>query len=184
MKVAARALLVCALLLAGCNPQPEHQPGATAAPSATPSGLPPLTITGRGTARRPVRVTGQRPGGGKSYELIARSYESRSMQNVTQATFAQTQVTFYDKDGTTLHAQAPQARLDDRRKQVILSGGVHAKTSTGLQLVCDTLVYDDATGMLHGSGDVRMTGTQGGEQQVLTGNSFTSDVKLTRMTMR
>jgi len=184
MKVAMSALAVCALLLGGCNPQPEHQPGATAAPSASPSGLPPLTITGHGTAQRPVSVIGQRPGGGKSYELIARSYLSRSMQNVTQATFQQTQVTFYDKDGTTLHAQAPQARLDDRRKQVILSGGVHAKTSTGLTLVCDELVYDDATGMLHGSGDVRMTGSQGGQQQVLTGNSFTSDVKLTQMTMR
>lgn len=176
------ALSLC-VLVAACNPQPEHQPGHTG-PSPTPSGLPPINITGHGTANRPVRVIGQRPGGGKSYELLARSYESHSAQNVTQATFQQTQVTFYDKDGTTLHARAPQARLDDRRKQVILSGGVHATTSTGLTLVCDELVYDDASGMLHGTGDVRMTGSQAGQQQVLTGNSFTSDVKLTRMTMR
>jgi LPS export ABC transporter protein LptC len=176
------ALSLC-VLAAGCNPQPEHQPGH-ATPSPTPSGMPPINITGHGTADRPVRVIGQRPGGGKSYELLARSYESHSAQNVTQATFQQTQVTFYDKDGTSLHAQAPQARLDDRRKQVILSGGVHAKTSTGLTLVCNELVYDDATGMLHGTGDVRMTGAQAGQQQVLTGNSFTSDIKLTRMTMR
>jgi LPS export ABC transporter protein LptC len=177
------ALCVCAVL-AGCNPQPEHQPAAGATPSATPSGLPPITITGRGTANQPVRVTGQRPQGGKTYQMVARSYQSHSVQNVTQATFQQTQVTFYDKDGTTLHAQAPQARLDDRRKQVILSGGVHAKTSTGLTLVCDELVYDDATGMLHGTGNVRMTGTQGGQRQVLTGNSFTSNVKLTQMTVQ
>lgn len=180
----ALALSIAALLLAACNPQPEHRPNQTAAPASTPSGLPPLTITGHGTARRPVTVTGQRPGGGKAYQLLAQSYESHSMRSATQATFQKTQVTFYDKDGTTLKAQAPQARLDDRHKQVILSGGVHATTSTGLTLVCDQLVYDDATGMLHGTGHVRMTGAQGGQQQVLTGNEFTSDVKLTRMTVR
>lgn len=180
----ALALSIAALFLAACNPQPENRPSQTAAPAATPSDLPPLTITGHGTAGRPVTVTGQRPGGGRAYQLLAQSYESHSMRSMTQATFQKTQVTFYDKDGTTLKAQAPQARVDDRRKQVILSGGVHAKTSTGLTLVCDQLVYDDATGMLHGTGGVRITGAQGGEQQVLTGNEFTSDVKLTRMTVR
>ncbi len=178
------ALGLAALLLAGCNPQPEHRIDASAGPSSTPTGLPPLRIVGRGTARQPVRVIGQQSDGRKTYELIARSYESRSAQNVTEATFQQTKVTFYDKDGTKLQAQAPQARIDDRRKQVILSGGVHATTSTGVTLVCDRLVYDDASGLLHGTGNVRITGTQGGEQQVLTGNTFTSDVKLTRMTMK
>ena len=177
------AALAAALLLAGCNPQPQHQPPQAIA-SPTPTAFPPLTITGKGTAHQPVRVIGQQAGGRKSYELIAQSYKSRSMQNVTQATFSQTQVTFYDKDGTTLQARAPQAQVDDRRKQVILSGGVHAKTSTALTLVCDQLVYDDASGLLHGTGNVRITGMQGGQQQVLTGNSFTSDVKLTQMTMR
>lgn len=179
-RVAVSAVLV---LLAACNPQPQHQPGSAATPSAAPSELPPLDITGRGTAGQPVRVTGQQ-GGRTAYRLIAQSYESHSVQSVTQAVFQQTQVTFYDKDGTTLQARAPQAHLDDRRKQVILSGGVHATTSTGLTLVCDELVYDDASGMLHGTGNVRVTGMQGGQQQVLTGNSFTSDVKLTQMTMR
>ena len=177
------AAFAAALLLAGCNPQPQHQP-PQATGSPTPTALPPLTITGKGTAHQPVRVIGQQAGGRKSYELIAQSYKSRSIQNVTQATFSQTQVTFYDKDGTTLQARAPQAQVDDRRKQVILSGGVHARTSTALTLVCDQLVYDDASGLLHGTGNVRITGMQGGQQQVLTGNSFTSDVKLTQMTMR
>lgn len=178
------ALAAAALVLAGCNPQPQHQPGQNAAPTETPTGLPPLKITGHGTGREPVRVTGQRPGGGKTYELLARSYEVHSAQSVTQATYRQTQVTFYDKDGTSMQARAPQTQVDDRRKQVILSGGVHARTSTGLTLVCNELVYDAATGMLHGTGGVRITGTQGGQQQVLTGNSFTSNVKLTQMTMR
>lgn len=175
------ALGAALLLLAACNPQPRHQPAT--APSAAPTELPPLMITGHGSASEPVRVTGQQHGR-TAYQLLAQSYKSHSVQNVTRAVFAQTQVTFYDKDGTKLQARAPQARLDDRRKQVILSGGVHAKASTGLTLVCDELVYDDASGMLHGTGHVRITGMQGGQAQVLTGNSFTSDVKLTQMTMR
>lgn len=178
------ALLICAFVLAGCNPQPEHRPASTATPSSPPSGTPPLKITGHGTARQPIRVIGQRPGGGKAYQLLALSSEINSVQGGTQASFEKTNVTFYDKDGTTLQAQSPRAHLDDRRKQVILAGGVHAKTSTGLTLVCDQLVYDDASGMLHGTGHVRITGMQGGQQQVLTGNEFTSDVKLTRMTIR
>jgi len=170
------------LALIACNPQPQHAPRA-ATPAPLQTGLPPLKIIGQGSARQPVRVTGQQHGR-ITYQLLARSYESHSMQNVTQAVFRQTTVTFYDKDGTMLRARAPQAQLDDRRKQVILSGGVHARTSTGLTLACDELVYDDATGLLHGTGNVRITGVQGGQQQVLTGNSFTSDVKLTQMTMR
>jgi LPS export ABC transporter protein LptC len=175
-------VLAIALLPAACNPQPAHQPGSQT-PSPAPAGMPPLTITGRGSAGQPVRVTGQQRGR-TTYALQAQSYRSHSMQNTTQAVFQQTQVTFYDKDGTRLQARAPQAQIDDRRKQVILSGGVHATTSTGLTLVCEQLVYDDGSGLLHGTGNVRITGTQGGQKQVLTGNSFTSDVKLTQMTMR
>lgn len=178
-----RLVFAAFVVLAACNPQPQHQPGASAIPSATPSGLPPINITGHGSAREPVRVTGQQQGR-TTYQLLAQSYRSHSVQSVTQAVFQQTVVTFFDKDGTRLQARSPQAQLDDRRKQVILSGGVHAKTSTGLTLVCDQLVYDDGSGMLHGTGHVRITGTQGGQQQVLTGNAFTSDVKLTQMTMR
>jgi len=61
---------------------------------------------------------------------------------------------------------------------------VHAKTSTGLNLTCDRLTYDQHTGLLHGEGHVQITGMQGGQQQVLTGNSFTSDIKLTQMVMK
>jgi LPS export ABC transporter protein LptC len=177
-----RAVFIAAVLLAACNPQPQH--AAQQAPTPGASAVPPLQITGRGNGRQPVRVVGRQAGGRKMYELTAGSYVSRSAENVTQATFHDTDVTFYDKDGTTLRAHSPQARVDDRRKQVILSGGVHARTSTGLTLVCDQLVYDEATALLHGTGGVRITGVQGGEQQLLTGNAFTSNVKLTQMTMR
>lgn len=171
------------LAMAACNPQPAKNAVGTAAPSATPSGLPPLKITGKGAGGQPVRV-GQQSGNRKVYNLVAKSLTSRSAQSVAQATFQHATVTFYDKDGTTLSARAPVAAIDDRNKKVVLSGGVHAKTSGGLQMTCDKLTYDQATSLLHGDGHVVITGNQGGQQQVLTGNSFTSDVKLTQMVMK
>lgn len=178
-----RVWLPAVLALAACNPQPQHAPNSLTA-SPTPSSMPALQITGSGTAKKPVVINQyQQSGNRKLYRLVARSYTSRSAQSIAQATFQEPTVTFYDKDGTKMTAQAPTASLE-RGKQVILTGGVHAKTSTGLNLTCDRLTYDQHTGLLHGEGHVQITGMQGGQQQVLTGNSFTSDIKLTQMVMK
>ena len=174
--------VVAALMLAACNPQPPQHAGTLATPSATPSGMPALRIHGQGTAKHPVVITGQ-SGNRKTYQLVTHAYTSRSAQNIAQGTFQQPTVTFYDKDGTKLTAQAPVATLQGG-KQVTLTGGVHAKTSTGLTLTCDRLTYDQNTGMLHGEGHVHVTGMQGGQQQTLTGNTFSSDVKLTQMVIK
>ena len=174
-------ILVAAAALTACNPQPVRNPAPT--PSPSPQGVPPLKITGHGTAQSPVR-TFEQAGNRKVYELLARSYVSRSAHNVAQATFREATVTFYDNDGSSLTAQAPQAAVDERSKQVTLSGGVQAHTSTGATLTCDRLTYDRGTGMIAGSGNVRMTADQNGSREVLTGNTFTSDIKLTRMVIK
>jgi LPS export ABC transporter protein LptC len=181
MRGIALLALLAGVCLAGCNPQPEH-PERTPAPQST-SALPPLRIIGRGTAQSPVRI-GEQAGNRMLYRLQARSYESRSVANVAQAQFQHAQVTFYDKDGTTLEAAAPVATVDEKSRQVVLSGGVHATTSTGLRMTCQTLAYDRVTGLLHGTGNVRITGDQNGSRETLTGNAFTSNVKLTRMVMK
>ncbi len=180
MKLAG-TLTLAAALLAACNPQPQKN--LAPAPSPTPQGLPPLKVTGHGTARSPVR-TFEQSGNRKLYQLLARSYVTHSAQNVAQATFQQATVTFYDKDGTSLVAQAPQAAVDERTKEVTLSGGVRAHTSAGATLTCDRLTYNRATGLVNGQGDVRMTALQSGSREVLTGNTFTSDINLTRMVMK
>ncbi len=167
-----------ALALAACNPQP---PQVRASATPAPTQMPALTITGRGSKEKPVSIVRQ-TGNRKVYTLVANSYTSRSAQNVADAKFAQPTVTFYDKDGTTLTARAPAAALQG--KQVVLSGGVHAETSKGMHMTCRTLTYDQTSGLLHGRGSVRIVGMQGGQRQTVTGNSFTSDVKLTRMVMR
>ena len=173
------AAAAAAAAMTGCNPQPAHAPAATASPAAAPTGAPPLNITGRGTRNNPVRIAAQN-GNRKVYQLVTNSYTSHSAQNVTQAQFAHPTVTFYAKDGTKLTATAPSAGVHSG-KQVVLTGGVHATTSKGLTLTCDTLTYDQTSEMLYGEGHVRITGEQGGAQQLLTGSHFKSDVKLTNM---
>lgn len=177
---------LCGLaFLAACNPAPRTARQATPspAPSATATGLPPLRINGNGTARNPVRIVASQ-GNRRLYELLARSEEAHSSSAIAQATFHVARVTFYDKDGSTLKATSPTAFLDDRRQQVILDGGVHATTSGGITLQCDRLTYNRASGTIHGEGNVRVSGMQGGTQTTLTGSSFDSDVNLASMRMR
>lgn len=179
-------LAAAATMLVSCNPQPRHTAHLSRllAPTPTPTGVPPLRIVGRGSAGKPVSITEQ-SGNRKIYELIAPSLESNSYaQGAAQAVFQKAAVTFYDKDGTTLHARAPVATVNEQSKKVFLSGGVHARTSTGLTLTCDQLTYDRATGLVHGEGNVRIDGLQGSSQEHLTGNRFTSDIKMTRIKMQ
>lgn len=185
MKPSKRAIaLVMSTALAACNPQPQHAVrAASARETPTPGAVPPLKITGQSSAHNPVRIV-EESANRKIYVLLARSYVSRSSQSAAQATFQDADVTFYAKDGTTLRARAPVAVVDERRRQVDLTGGVHAAGSSGSTLICDHLRYERATGLLDGDGNVRITGMQGGAQQVLTGNSFTSDVTLTQMKMQ
>lgn len=168
-------------VLAGCNPQPQHglQTPTPAATSSAASSTLPIRIHGHGTATRPIRILDQQ-GNRRLYELLAKSSEGELTQAV-QARFEDTHVTFYDKSGSTMAADAPVTTVDERLHRVVMSGGVHAKTSTGMTLVSDTLTYDSKSGMIHGDGDVRITGTQGGTAQTLTGNSFDSDLKFTQM---
>lgn len=175
------AAAACAFSLASCNPQPART-AASPSPSSSGAALPPLNVTGSGTRGHPAYIAAQN-GNRKVYQVLADSYTSHSVQSAAEATFNMPTVTFYAKDGTKMTARSPTAAVRGG-KEVVLSGGVRAVTSTGLTLTCDELTYDQKTEMLHGRGRVRITGMQGGAQQVLTGNQFTSDVKLTDMVIR
>lgn len=177
-----RALLFLVLAsAAGCNPQPPKNAAPHQAATQAPSGAPPIDITGKGTSANPVRISAQN-GNRRVYQVVAHSYKSHSAQNTAQAKFAQPTVTFYGKDGSTMTASSPTASVQG--KLVVLSGGVHATTSTGLTLTCDTLTYSQGSETIAGQGNVRITGMQGGQRQMLTGNHFTSDVKLTNMVIQ
>jgi hypothetical protein len=167
-------------LLAGCNPQaPQTSPGPSSAASAAPTS-PALHVTGHGTASRPVRIVQQTPKG-IEYELIALSYESWGAQGKRRSVFSNAHVKFRGGNGGALTATAPRAILDESNDTVTLVDRVHAQTESGMTLLCDRLVYDHATQMLHGSGHVTIIDPKGFRA---TGSSFDSDVSLTHMQMR
>lgn len=180
---AAAAAILCGLalaLLSGCNPQaPKPTPAPSNTPVASPTPLA-LHIVSQGTTRRPVRFI-QQVHNRVLYELIASSAESRGPQGKARAVFDNARVTFHDRDGTTMLATAPGAVVDENTNIVTLYDGVHAKTSTGMQLQCTKLDYDRTTGMLHGSGNVVVIDPKGFRG---TGSSFDSDISLTHVQMK
>ncbi len=113
------------------------------------------------------------------YDLIARSFESNGRQGTSVATFSDVHVTFYARDGT-LVSSAAQAIVDEVANTITLHGSVHAKSSSGATLDCDTLRYDRASATIHGQGHVVMTNPRG---MRATGNSVDSDVTLTKVRM-
>jgi LPS export ABC transporter protein LptC len=177
----ARAALATWLLLTvcACNPQ---APKSAASPSPAPAAnatSPSLHITGQGTAAHPVRIIQQRHNR-VMYELIASSLDSKGRQGHTRTVFKNARITFHDRSGGTMTAQAPQAVVDENANVVTLLGGVRARTASGMTLQCKTLVYDRATEMLHGKDDVVVIDPNGFRG---TGSSFDSNIALTAVRM-
>jgi len=129
---------------------------------------------------QPIRIV-QQKGNRRQYVLLARSYESRTAQGLAHATFYDATVTFNATSGKQLTAQAPRAIVDEATKTVMLIDGVHAHTSDGILLDCQTLVYHRNTDVLHGEGNVRMSNATG---MHLTGSRFDSDVTLAKIRMQ
>ncbi len=175
---AVAALAACALL-AGCNPKVGSTATATPSASPTSSGLA-LRISGRGTATRPVRIV-QQTGNRKEYDLLARSYESVGAEGTALIVFTDVRVTFTGKNGATLYAQAPKALLDQVANTIEMMGGVVAHNGAGTTLRCDRLVYDHATGNIHGTGHVVIASKNGLRA---TANRIASDISLTHTRMQ
>lgn len=177
-----RWLMLVLLGLAACNPRPQHSAAIAASPvslGAHPSAtVLPLQITGHGKAGQPVRFIGQ-DRNRKLYEMQAKSFVG-VRGSATQANIHTAHVIFYDRNGTTLTADSPLAVVDEKSKQVTMSGGVHAKTSTGITLICEVLVYDHSTDRVHGQGNVKIT-KQG---YTLTGSTIDSDLSLSQVHMQ
>jgi lipopolysaccharide assembly outer membrane protein LptD (OstA) len=98
-----------------------------------------------------------------------------------RSVFQNARVTFSDPRGSKITANAPQAVVDQTTDAVGLSGGVAARTSAGMTLHCDRLVYRRDGATLHGEGNVVITDPKGFRA---TGSSFDSDVSLTHMRMQ
>jgi hypothetical protein len=166
-------------------------PPARPAPTPTPavSGAAPSAVA----TQEPVRVI-QRGGGGQDVTMeqitvdpkTGKSrllYDVRSLQSVgtnvnSNAMLDHPHITFHDRSGKTLVADAPKATITLRDKGVLMTGGVHARTQGGSLLTCDRLHYDGRTEKLEGDGHVVLTGSHGADSYQMTGDHIIGDVRL------
>ncbi len=180
-----RNLVACVLcFLAACNPAPPKTVSGKPSPVAratktTPTPLV-LFVTGHGTRQRPVHVF-QQVHNRIEYDLLASSYESKGPPNRMRSVFADARATFVDAHGARIVASAPQAIVDQNSDAVTMTGGVNARSSTGMTLQCDRLVYVRGGATLHGDGNVVITDPKGFRA---TGSSFDSDISLTHIRMQ
>jgi hypothetical protein len=180
-----RSLMAVALcVVAGCNPAPPKTASGKASPVARATKAKPtplvLLVTGHGTRERPVHVF-QQVHNRVEYDLLASSYESKGPPNHMRSVFANARATFVDPHGSRIVARAPQAIVDQDSDAITMVGGVDARTSTGMTLQCDRLVYMRGGATLHGEGNVVITDPKGFRA---TGSSFDSDLSLTHMQMQ
>ncbi|GAC1542990.1 MAG: hypothetical protein NVS2B17_22210 [Candidatus Velthaea sp.] len=164
-------------IAAGCTPA-KTGPAAAPAPSpaATPTATPvAIHIVTRSSGDRYATMT-QRINGRVVYELRAvSSVADRTGTSSAVATFEQPHITFHDRNGKTMIADAPEAKVTQQDKSVVMSGGVHARTQDGNVLTCDRLRYDGRTEKVRGEGRVVLTGPNGVS---LTGARIDGDLRL------
>jgi hypothetical protein len=174
------AAAACVAMFAGCNPQAPKSAKTPAPAHPHPATAPPLHITGQGTQHRPVRLI-QQIQNRVEYELVTNSYESTGTQGRELAVARDATITFHDRKGITLTARAPQAILDEKANTITLLNDVHGRTSSGITLTCDRLVYDRKAQLFHGYGNVVIVNANGFRG---TGSKFDSDVALSHIRMQ
>ncbi len=174
--------------LSACTPTirssaPSPRPNHTALPAGAKPSATPIVINAHAERSGNQYTTiVERKAGRTIYALRAESSTLRGQAAGSyDITFQRPHVTFYDRTGKTLVADAPQALVIERDKRVTMTGGVHARATDGTTLQCRTLVYDGATERLHGSGGVHMRNPQGAE---LTGDTLEGDIRLDNVTIR
>ena len=176
----ASPLGILVLLAAGCA---SHAPAGPAEATPTASPAAPSAVA----TAMPIHV--ETRGGNGQYVTIVESlhgrkvYTIRALSGIAErygteqgsGALEQPHVVFADKGGTTTIADAPKARIMERDKTIVMSGGVHAHTSSGSVLTCDTLTYNGKTERFQGEGNVQLSAPNGLQ---LGGRHLDGDVKL------
>ena len=179
------AAAAAAALLAACGrrepprPSPSPAPARSGAPSPGATVVP-IHIETRGGPGQYVTIV-QTLHGRKLYTIRALSTNVQSAgTDEGTGELEQPHVTFVDRGGTSTIADAPKAHLVERDKTVVMTGGVHAHTSTGSVLTCDTLAYSGVTERFRGEGHVELASRDGLH---LEGRHLDGDTRLQEVTV-
>jgi LPS export ABC transporter protein LptC len=181
---ASVALCVLALVMAGCGgrgPQPAASPAAASPVAASPAPtrtFSPITLRSNKVGSKYIYLTKQK-NNRRVYTLRADAERGEYFgQDTGRSDFTNPHVTFYDVNGKTIVADAPRGTVLEKDKNVLMSGGVKARTDSGMTLSCDTLRYNDVTQKLHGEGNVVLRSPDGEE---LRGDRLDADVRLSNV---
>ncbi len=115
------------------------------------------------------------------YQIRADANDSeRSASGDARSEFVNPHITFFEKAGSKLVADAPKAVAEESTQTVTLSGGVHARTSDGTKLSSDVLVYNKRTERVRADGNVVIS-RPGGEE--IRGPHVDADLTLSQLHM-
>lgn len=168
-----------ALLQACATPRSPSKPSESGvAPGASPT---PIVVRVRSEriGSRYVYLTRRRKDNSEAYMLRSDENVAESAGEGTgRSEFVNPHIIFTGREGQKLIADAPHAVILVKERNLLMDGGVHARTSDGMTVRSDTLTYNEATDRLHGSGRVVVT-TPRGER--LTGDRIDADLRLSQM---
>jgi LPS export ABC transporter protein LptC len=160
-------------------PDPAPSPAASASPSAAATS-PPLRAHSERDAAQYYYFTVKKENR-TLYQIRADANDSiRSTAGDARSEFVRPHITFFEKAGSKLVADAPKAVAEERTQTVVLAGGVHARTTDGTTLTSDVLVYDKRTERVRADGNVVITRT-GGEE--IRGPHVDADLTLSQLHM-
>lgn len=160
-----------AALLCACS---GHQTTNAARPAPSRPGPrgPVYHISAQGTNGRPVTISNI-VNGAPEYTLLAANVIYST--DLRKGRFNDTTLHFYKGRHERLTVTAPTAVVDEFSHDVVLSGGVHATTASGVTLVSDRMVYDDKTRLLTATDHVVAVEPGG---NMLTGREAIADLDL------
>lgn len=159
-----------ARVAASVSPSPAARPKV---PPATP--LPDVVLHARRQGQAPVSIVVTQTGR-RIYTIDADANETeRTPAGAYFSTFTNPKVTFFNHDGTKMHATAAKAQVDGTSKVVTMLGNVLLSTQDGTTLACDRMRYDDRSGTVESWTGVVVTTKQG---DTLRGDHLTGDVHL------
>ena len=164
-------LSLATVALSACNGQSPTAARPSPSPSAAQRG-PVYHISAQGTSGHPVVITNI-VAGAPEYTLLAASVIYST--DLRKGRFNDTTLHFYKGRNARLTVTAPTAVVDEASHNVMLSGGVHAKTASGVTRTSDRMVYDDRTRLLTAT-DHGVAVDPGGN--MLTGREAVADLDL------
>jgi len=171
-KAAALAFLMFALGSCGTH---ANAPNSVATTAATPTPVPGepnyrMFETGAGGKTPFIKTYAH---GALVYSLKAAGVTYTPTRR--SRAFSKATVYFYKGSTVRLTVTAPIATVDGNTSDIVMRGGVHARSNDNTTLTSDTMTYNGKTKILHADGHVTATGASG---MVVTGDRAKADLDL------